>query len=45
MHGLVNRAVEDLVCTEFGEGTREAIQEKSGIDIEAFVSMENHESI
>lgn len=42
MYGLVNRAVEELVCTQFGEETWEAIKEKSGIDVEAFVSMESY---
>lgn len=42
MYGLVNRAVEDLICTQFGEETWEAIKEKSGINIEAFVSMESY---
>ena len=40
MYGLVNRAVEELVCTRFGEATWEAIRIESGVDIEVFVSME-----
>jgi hypothetical protein len=40
MYGLVNRAVEELVCTHFGEATWEAIRTESGVDIEVFVSME-----
>lgn len=42
MYGLVNRAIEDLVCTRFGEETWEAIKEKSGIDVDAFISMESY---
>lgn len=42
MYGLVNRAIEDLVCTQFGEETWEAIKERSGINVEAFVSMESY---
>lgn len=42
MYGLVNRAIEDLVCTQFGEETWEAIKEKSGIGVEAFISMESY---
>lgn len=38
MYGLVNRAVEELVCTRFGEATWEAIRIESGVDIEVFVS-------
>ena len=33
MYGLVNRAVEDLVCTNFGEETWEKIKEKAGVDV------------
>lgn len=40
MYGLVNRAIEELVCTQFGETTWECIKEEAKIDIEAFVSME-----
>lgn len=43
MYGLVNRAVEELVCTQFGEATWEAIREEAGVDIEVFVSMEPYE--
>lgn len=42
MYGLVNRAVEELVCTQFGEATWEAIRAEAGIDIEVFVSMEQY---
>jgi len=42
MYGLVNRAVEELVCTQFGEATWEAIRSEAGIDIEVFVSMEQY---
>lgn len=42
MYGLVNRAVEDLVCTNFGEETWEKIKEKAEVDVEAFVSMESY---
>lgn len=39
MYGLVNKAVEDLVKSNFGESTWESIKEKAGVDIEMFVSM------
>ncbi len=39
MYGLVNKAVEDLVVTKFGEPTWEAIRAKAGVEVEAFVSM------
>lgn len=40
MYGLVNRAVEELVCTQFGEATWEAIRAEARVDTEVFVSME-----
>mgnify|MGYP002777737812 CR=1 FL=1 len=40
MYGLVNKAVEDLVCTRFGEDTWAKIQEKAAVDVVGFVSME-----
>ncbi len=40
MYGLVNRGIEELVCTQFGEATWEAIKEKAGLDIDVFISMD-----
>ena len=40
MYGLVNRAIEELVCTHFSEETWEAIRVEADVDIEAFISME-----
>ncbi len=40
MYGLVNRALQDLVCSRFGEDTWETIKRNAGVDIEVFVSME-----
>jgi hypothetical protein len=40
MYGLVNRAVEELVCTQFGEDTWEKIKQEAGIDVDVFISME-----
>jgi hypothetical protein len=42
MYGLVNKAVEDMVCSRFGEDTWETIKQKAGIDIDAFVSMDGY---
>ena len=39
MYGLVNKAVQDLIVTQFGENKWEAIKEEAEIDIESFVSM------
>ena len=40
MYGLVNKALQDLVCSRFGEGTWETIERNAGVDIEVFVGME-----
>lgn len=40
MYGLVNRAIEELVCNNFGVETWEAIRAEAGVEIEAFICME-----
>jgi hypothetical protein len=40
MYGMVNKAIEDMVCTQFGEETWEQIKHKAAIEDETFVSME-----
>ena len=40
MYGLVNKAVEELVVTNFGEDKWEAIKTKAGVDVEVFISNE-----
>lgn len=42
MYGLVNKAVEDLVCSRFGEETWTLILERAGVDTVGFVSMESY---
>lgn len=42
MYGLVNKAVEDLVVTNFGEDKWEAIKLKAGVDVDAFISNEGY---
>tara|TARA_R110002049_G_scaffold13192_1_gene57776 strand:+ start:808 stop:1362 length:555 start_codon:yes stop_codon:yes gene_type:complete len=42
MYGLVNKAVEDLVVSNFGEDKWEAIKEKAGIEVDAFISNEGY---
>lgn len=42
MYGLVNRAIEELVCTNFGDETWETIKEKAAIDIDVFISMDSY---
>jgi len=40
MYGLVNKAVQDLVCSLYGEETWRAIKRKANVDEGTFVSME-----
>ncbi|SEA63774.1 Haem-NO-binding [Flavobacterium gillisiae] len=40
MYGIVNKSIEDLVVTNFGRGKWEAIHERSGVDIDFFLSNE-----
>jgi len=43
MYGIVNKAIEDLVITNFGEEKWEAIKERSGVDIDFFISSEPYD--
>lgn len=40
MYGLVNKAVQDLVCSRFGEDTWQKIKRKAGVEDDVFVSMD-----
>jgi len=40
MYGLVNKAVEELVCTRFGEQAWEAIRARAGTGVDSFISMD-----
>lgn len=42
MYGLVNRAIQKLVTTQFGADAWEAIKAKAGIDIPLFVGMKTY---
>jgi hypothetical protein len=42
MYGLVNRAVEKLVCSRFGEPAWERIKARAGVDAEFFASNESY---
>jgi Haem-NO-binding len=43
MYGIVNKAIEDLVTEQFGADTWEAVKEKSGVDIDFFLSNEPYD--
>ncbi len=40
MYGLVNKAVQDLIVTKFGEETWITIKQQAGVDDELFISMD-----
>ncbi|OLP16557.1 heme NO-binding protein [Leptolyngbya sp. 'hensonii'] len=42
MYGLVNKAIEDMVCSHFGEETWQTIKQKAELEIDAFISMEGY---
>jgi hypothetical protein len=42
MYGLVNKAIEDLVCSRYGEDTWEEIKKKANVDIDAFLGNESY---
>ena len=43
MYGIVNKAIEELVTENFGAEKWEIIKEKSGIDVEFFISNEGYD--
>jgi hypothetical protein len=40
MYGLVNKAIEQMVCTAHGEDTWERVKERASVDAETFIGME-----
>jgi len=43
MYGIVNKAIEDLVKANFGEEKWEVVKERSGIDVDFFISNEPYD--
>lgn len=43
MYGIVNKAIEDLVVSNFGEDKWLLIKERSGVDIDFFISNESYD--
>jgi hypothetical protein len=43
MYGMVNKAVENLVCSQFGDDKWAAIKEKAGLDVDMFISNESYD--
>ncbi|AUS99123.1 heme NO-binding protein [Nostoc sp. CENA543] len=42
MYGLVNKAIQDMVCSRFGEDMWRTIKQKAEVDVEVFISMEGY---
>ncbi|HEY1049933.1 MAG TPA: heme NO-binding domain-containing protein [Prosthecobacter sp.] len=38
MYGLVNKAIEELVVTHFGEDKWEQVKQKAGVEVDVFIS-------
>ncbi len=43
MYGLVNKAIEALVCDHYGDKTWEKIKAKANVNIDAFISMDAYD--
>jgi predicted hydrocarbon binding protein len=42
MYGLVNKAIHDMVCQQFGEATWQEIKQTAEIGVDTFISMESY---
>lgn len=42
MYGLVNKALEDLVCSRHGQDAWEKIKQNAAVDIDVFISMDGY---
>ncbi|AFY92149.1 heme NO-binding domain-containing protein [Chamaesiphon minutus] len=42
MFGLVNKGLEDMICSQYGEEIWEKIKSKAEVEIEAFISMDSY---
>jgi hypothetical protein len=42
MYGMVNKAVEEMVCLHHGEATWERIKAQAGVDVDVFMSNESY---
>ena len=43
MYGIVNKAIEDLVISNFGKEKWQSVKERSGVDIDFFISNEPYD--
>jgi hypothetical protein len=42
MYGLVNKAIQDMVCSHFGEEIWKEIKQKADVGVDVFISMEGY---
>ena len=42
MYGLVNKAIQNMVCSRFGAAAWKDIQERAEVEVDAFISMESY---
>ena len=42
MYGLVNKAIEELVVSNFGEEKWELVKTKAGVDVDVFISNQGY---
>ncbi|MBW4671910.1 MAG: heme NO-binding domain-containing protein [Cyanomargarita calcarea GSE-NOS-MK-12-04C] len=42
MYGLVNKAIQDMVCSRFGENIWKEIKQKAEVEADIFISMEGY---
>ena len=42
MYGLVNKAIEDMVCSRFDEDSWEAIKRRADVDVDVFIAMDDY---
>jgi hypothetical protein len=42
MYGLVNKAIQDMICHQFGHDTWQTIKKKAGVELDAFISLDSY---
>lgn len=45
MYGMVNKAIEEMVCQHHGEDAWERIRQRAGVDVEVFVRNQSYDDV
>lgn len=45
MYGMVNKAIEEMVCRAHGDETWERIRQRAGVDVEVFVRNQSYDDV